>query len=356
MERVCTSLIDHFGKLEDPRVVGRTTHRLLDIIVMTICAVISGAESWPDVALYARQKEAFLRRFLPLPNGTPSHDTFRRVFMLIKPEQIQSCFVEWTRSLLTGGGGEVIAVDGKTIRRSFDRKKSRHPLHMVSAWASDTGLVLGQEACAEKSNEITAIPKLLDLLDLKGKIVTTDAMGCQKTIAKKVRAGGGDYVFGLKGNQKNMHDGAEAIFAEARRKRWRGYEYDWYETTETGHGRKEKRKYWTIRKRPVYDDICWIWRKEPWPDLNIVGVVESERTEHGQRRRGVRSSGVWPLERREQPTLGVGRGVSRRRRPQPQRLRPKQPGGDQAACVESAETGDEAQRQPEGQTQTRRLE
>ena len=288
MEPLCSSLIAHFERLEDPRVVGRTTHRLLDIIVITVCAVVSGAESWSDVALYAKQKEAFLRRFLSLPHGTPSHDTFRRVFTLIRPEQIQCCFVEWARSLMTGEDREVIAIDGKTIRRSFDRKKGQHPLHMVSAWATDAGLVLGQEACDEKSNEITAIPKLLDLLDLEGKIVTTDAIGCQKTIAQKVRAGGGDYVFGLKGNQQNMHDGAQAIFTEARRRRWRGYEYDRCETTEKGHGRKERRKYWTIRKRPVYDDICWIWGKEPWPDLNIVGVVESERTERGRTSKEVR--------------------------------------------------------------------
>src|SRR3990172_9171432 len=130
MKPLCSSLIACFEKLEDPRVVGRTAHRLLDVIVMTVCAVVSGAESWPDVALYAKQKEAFLRRFLSLPNGTPSHDTFRRVFMLIEPEQIQTCFVEWARSLMTGEDREVIAIDGKTIRRSLDRKKEQHPLHL----------------------------------------------------------------------------------------------------------------------------------------------------------------------------------------------------------------------------------
>lgn len=279
---LCPSLIVHFEKLEDPRVVGRTAHRLLDIIVITVCAVISGAESWPDVADYAVQKQAFLRRFLWLGNGVPSHDTFRRVFTLIQPQQIQACFMEWARSQVIHRQGEVISFDGKTIRRSFDQNQDQHPLHLVSAWAHDAGLVLGQEACAEKSNEITAIPKLLDLLDLNGKIVTTDALGCQKAIARQVRTGGGDYVLALKSNHRNMHSDVRSIFAEAKRQRWRGYEYDWYETTETAHGRKERRKYWTIKRRPVYDDICSIWHKDPWPDLNVIGMVESQRTQRGR--------------------------------------------------------------------------
>jgi len=231
--------------------------------------------------MYGEQKASFLGKFLDLRHGIPSHDTFRRVFSLVKPEKIESCFVQWVKPFMASSSREVIAVDGKTIRRSFDRKRQQNPLHMVSAWASECGLVLGQKACDEKSNEIKVIPELLDLLDLEGNIVTTDAMGCQKAIAKQVVENGGDYVFGLKGNQKNMHDGAKAIFDTAKQKGWRGYEYDWYETTETGHGRRERRRYWTVKERPLYDQICWIWRQESWSGLNIVGIVESERTENG---------------------------------------------------------------------------
>jgi len=283
MEDDIPSLIAYFESLEDPRVVGRTSHKLIDIIVITICAVISNAETWEEVHDYGHQKEDFLRRFLDLPHGIPSHDTFCRVFGIISPDSIQTCFVEWTRSLMKGKRREVIAIDGKTARRSGSPCQSKSPLHLVSAWASEAGVVLGQEACDEKSNEITAIPKLLDVLELKGNIVTTDALGSQKAIAKQVRAGGGDYVFALKGNHKLLYEAAQSLFKKAKRQRWRGYEYDWYETTESGHGRKERRKYWTIQERPAIEDLGWfLFRKEPWPDLNVIGVVESERTINGQ--------------------------------------------------------------------------
>lgn len=277
------SLIAYFESLEDPRVVGRTSHKLIDIIVITICAVISNAETWEEVSDYGRQKEDFLRRFLDLPNGIPSHDTFCRVFGIIDPKSIQNCFVDWTRSLMNSRRREVIAIDGKTARRSGSACQGKSPLHLVSAWASEAGVVLGQEACDEKSNEITAIPKLLNVLDLKGNIVTADALGSQKTIAKQVRASGGDYVFALKGNHKCLYEAAQSLFKEAKRRRWRGYDYDWYETTESGHGRKERRKYWTIQERPAIEDLGWIlFRKEPWPDLNVIGVVEAERTIDGE--------------------------------------------------------------------------
>lgn len=283
MEDDIPSLISYFKSVEDPRVVGRTSHKLIDIIVITICAVISSAETWEEVSDYGRQKEGFLRRFLDLPNGIPSHDTFCRVFAIIHPDSIQRCFVEWARSLMHQGGREVIAIDGKTARGSGSPTARLSPVHLVSAWASESGVVLGQEACDEKSNEITAIPKLLEILELKGNIVTTDAMGSQKKIAKQVRAGGGDYVFALKGNHKCLHDAAQSLFHKARRQRWRGYDYDWYETIERGHGRVERRKYWTIQERPAVEDLGWIlFKKEPWPDLNVIGVVEAERTINGQ--------------------------------------------------------------------------
>ena len=183
-------LLEQFSALEDPRVIGRVDHRLIDILVIAVCAVIACAESWDDIALYGRSKEKWLRTFLALPNGIPSHDTFRRVFMLIDPDAFERCFIAWTRTLSDQAvEREVVAIDGKTVRRSFDRSRDLAPLHLVSAWASERGLSLGQRAVDGQSNEITAIPELLDALDLHGCLVTLDAMGCQKDIAQRILAG-----------------------------------------------------------------------------------------------------------------------------------------------------------------------
>src|SRR3954451_9122953 len=176
------NLVQHFGAVADPRCGGRIEHRLTAILVIAVCAVIACAESWDDIALYGRSKLAWLRTFLELPNGIPSHDTFRRVFMLIDPEAFEVCFTAWAASLAAGFEREGVAIDGKTLRRSFDCKHERAPLHLVSAWASAQGLVLGQRCVEGKSNEITAILELLDTLHLDGCIVTLDAMGCQKEI------------------------------------------------------------------------------------------------------------------------------------------------------------------------------
>ena len=182
-------LLEQFSALEDPRVIGRVDHRLIDILVIAVCAVIACAESWDDIALYGRSKEKWLRTFLALPNGIPSHDTFRRVFMLIDPDAFERCFIAWTRTLSDQAvEREVVAIDGKTVRRSFDRSRDLAPLHLVSAWASERGLSLGQRAVDGQSNEITAIPELLDALDLHGCLVTLDAMGCQKEIAQRIVA------------------------------------------------------------------------------------------------------------------------------------------------------------------------
>ena len=193
-------LLEQFSALEDPRVIGRVDHRLIDILVIAVCAVIACAESWDDIALYGRSKEAWLKTFLALPNGIPSHDTFRRVFMLIDPDTFETCFAAWTRSLGDRVEREIVAIDGKTVRRSFDRGRAQGPLHLVSAWASERGLTLGQRAVDGQSNEITAIPELLDALDVNGCIVTLDAMGCQKDIASRILAQGADYLLMLKAN------------------------------------------------------------------------------------------------------------------------------------------------------------
>src|SRR5688572_981258 len=191
-------LVEHFSALEDPRCAGKVDHRLIDILVIAVCAVIACAESWDDIALYGRNKLGWLRSFLTLANGIPSHDTFRRVFMLIDPDAFEACFTAWAQSFAEAFDREVVAIDGKTLRRSFDRGRAQGPLHLVSAWASEQGLALGQREVDGKSNEITAIPALLETLSLKNCIVTLDAMGCQKTIAGQILDRGADYLLGLK--------------------------------------------------------------------------------------------------------------------------------------------------------------
>src|SRR3954464_7458596 len=194
------NLAQYFGAIEDPRCSGKVGHRLLDILMIAVCAVVACAESWCDIALYGRSKLAWLRTFLELANGIPWHDTFRRVFMLIDPDSFEAGFTAWTGSLVAGFEREVVAIDGKTLRRSFDHGPEQSPLHLVSAWASAQGLVLGQRCVDGKSNEITAIPALLDQLALQNSIVTLDAMGCQTAIAEKILARGGDDRLTLKGN------------------------------------------------------------------------------------------------------------------------------------------------------------
>ena len=199
------TLVQHFGTVEDPRCCGKIEHRLLDILVIAVCAVIACAESWCDIALYGRSKLAWLQTFLELPNGIPPHDTFRRVFMLIDPDTFETGFTAWVGSLTAGFERAVVAIDGKTIRRSFDHGRDQSPLHVVSAWACEQRLVLGQRCVDGKSNEITAVPELLDQLALKNSIVTLDAMGCQTAIAEKILARGGDYLLTLKGNHARAH-------------------------------------------------------------------------------------------------------------------------------------------------------
>lgn len=207
-------LIEQFSDLEDPRCAGKIEHRLIDILVIAICAVIACAESWEDIALYGCSKLSWLRQFLALPNGIPSHNTFRRVFMLIDPEAFEACFTAWVGAVATPSEREVIAIDGKTVRGSFDRGREQSPLHLVSAWASEQGVVLGQRCVDEKSNEITAIPGLLESLTLENTLVTLDAMRCQKEIAQCIVDHRADYLLVLKANHGHDYAAVQKHFEQ----------------------------------------------------------------------------------------------------------------------------------------------
>src|SRR5438552_9481120 len=241
-----TSMEAHFARLTDPRVERTRVHRLGELVTIALCAVLCGADDWVAVETFGRAKEAWLRTFLTLPGGIPSHDTFGRVFARLDPAEFQQCFIAWVQAVLGDAPGQGVAVDGKTLRRSADRTRGRDALHLVSAWATASGLVLGQEATAAKSNEITAIPRLLELLVLDGCVVTIDAMGCQTAIAAQVQAQGADYVLALKGNQPTLARTVRTAFADrdpTGPDPWVPAEQDAAETLDKGHGRLERRRY-----------------------------------------------------------------------------------------------------------------
>jgi predicted transposase YbfD/YdcC len=270
------SLAGHFFTLEDPRDPARLRHKLMDMVVIAIAAVICGADDWVGVAAFGRAKETWFRQFLELPNGIPAHDTFGRVFSLLAPGAFEQCFRAWVASIRQVLPGEIVAIDGKTVRRSHDRASGLAPLHLVSAWATANRVVLGQIATEAKSNEITAIPRLLELLLLKGCIVTIDAMGCQTKIAEQIFAQGGDYVLALKGNQGTLAAEVEEAFIDADARDYAGVATEVVETVDRGHGRSETRRYRTL------GDLSGVPRSALWKGLNMLGMVESQRQSDGK--------------------------------------------------------------------------
>lgn len=268
------SLKRHFITLRDPRLHRRRRHQLLDIVAISICAVIGNANTWPDIVTFAKSHRTWLKRFLALPNGIPSHDTFERVFDRLEPAAFARCFSSWTRSLFENLGLKQIAIDGKTLRGS--RKEGLGALHMVSAWASQNHLSLGQVAVNEKSNEITAIPKLLELLDLKGALVTIDAMGCQKDIVRKIVDGGGDYLLTVKSNQETLMNELQVAFEKAMETDFADLNYDTYETNQFAHGRLERRLYTVIQ------DPHGLSQAKAWANLSVIGMCCSERNINGK--------------------------------------------------------------------------
>jgi predicted transposase YbfD/YdcC len=252
---------------------------LLDIITIAICAVICGADDWSEIELFGHAKEAFFMSFLPLPNGIPSHDTFNRVFARLNPDQFQKCFLEWVQDLVRATSGQVkgvVALDGKRVCGSGSRNapNGKGPIQMVSAWAQENHMVLGQVKVDDKSNEITAIPALLQLLALEGCIVTIDAMGCQKEIAAAITDGGGDYVLALKGNHSVLHQDVITTFNEGMDTHFKGISHQTHETVEKGHGRIERRRYFLVDD-PLY--MSYLDHREEWRGLRSLGMVEAER-------------------------------------------------------------------------------
>jgi predicted transposase YbfD/YdcC len=266
------SLLEHFAALEDPRVERNQRHALLDIVLLTVCAVVSGAPGWEAIEEFGHAKLDWLRKFGRFDNGVPSHDCIAGVISRLTQKGFGECFRSWTRAVASTTAGEVIAVDGKSARGSRDRRRGRSALHMVSAWACSNRLVLGQEATEEKSNEITAIPKLLELLELKGCIVTIDAMGCQRAIAAQIRAQGGDYVLGLKGNQSALQESVEDFFEVATAADFAAVSHDFHEEIDKDHGRLEVRRYW------VTEDLRTLPDNPLWAGLRSIGMVERRCT------------------------------------------------------------------------------
>ena len=261
------SIPDHFSHVSDPRRENRR-HKLIDILTIAICGVICNADSYEHIVEFGKAKYQWFKGFLELPHGIPSTDTFERVFARIDPEEFKSAFMNWVSAIEELTKGEIVSIDGKTLRRSHDRGNGKSAIHMVSAWACSNGIVLGQKKTSDKSNEIVAIPQLLKLLEIEGCIVTIDAMGCQRRIAEKIIDKKADYVFSLKGNQGNLHYGVELFFKDHINS---DHPFDYHETVDGGHGKVEVRRYWTT------SDIQWLQGKEDWEKLKTICMVKRER-------------------------------------------------------------------------------
>lgn len=280
-----TSLIDYFQDLEDPRIDRTKRHPLINVLFMAICAVLGDAEGWEDIETFAKSKQAWFAQYLKLPEGphpVPSDDTFRRTISRLDPAAFEEAFRRWVAAVAKRIGGEIIALDGKTVRGSYNRDTDtlasegapQKPLHMVSAWASEQRLVLAQEVVGDKTNEISVLPDLLEVLELEGCLVTIDAMGTQKDIAEQIVGRGGDYVLALKSNHPHLYDDVRTFFEEATARDFRRIEHQSSREVDGAHGRIEVRRCWAT------GDIAWLARADRWPGLRSIAMVEAERSEH----------------------------------------------------------------------------
>ncbi len=274
---------EHFSTIPDERQQSKVEHKLHDILLTLVVGVVCGADGWEAIEEVAHNKFELLKKYGSFDNGIPVHDTIARVISAIAPDKLQQSFISWMKAANFATNGEIVAIDGKTVRRSFDKKSKKNAIHMVSAFAADNGVVLGQIKTAEKSNEITAIPELLDLLELKGSVVTIDAMGCQKSIAKKITEKEADYVIAVKGNQGHLHQSIKDFFDICHETNFAKVSHQFHEEVNSGHGRVESRKYW------ISDTLCSIKDlTDKWSGLISVGMAESERHIDGKVSREVR--------------------------------------------------------------------
>jgi len=274
-EKPLRSIEDNFSGLEDPRIERNKLHKLLDIIVIAICGMICGADNWVDIEMFGIKKIEWLRQFLELPNGIPSHDTFGRVFGRLKADQFQRSFYEWVKAVQEVTKGQVIALDGKQLRGSMDTYAGKGAIYMVNAWASSNQMALGQQKVEDKSNEITAIPKLLEMLEISGCIITMDAIGCQTEIASQIVDQHGDYVLAVKENQANLYEDLAALFGLYLKERDPHLDQDdYYKTVDKDHGRIEIRQCWTLAANPFERSIRHL---EEWKQIRSLVLITSER-------------------------------------------------------------------------------
>ena len=268
------SIAKHFGKIRDPRIDRTKRHKLMDILIIAICGVICGADSWVEIEMYGKSKLEWLKTFLRLPNGIPSHDTFGRVFAKLNPEEFEKSFLEWVKAIHELTEGQVIAIDGKQLRGSQDAPEGKAAIYMVSAWATENQLVLGQRKVDDKSNEITAVPQLLKMLDIHGCIVTLDALSTQTKIAKTIIDQGGDYILAVKENQGNLYEDIHDLFAEDQKYDFKDAPYNYAKTVNKDHGRIEIRQCWTISDPEYLANIRDLNR---WADIQSLVMILSER-------------------------------------------------------------------------------
>lgn len=273
-ENPIPSIEDCFGDIEDSRVGGRCWYPLVEVITIAICGAIAGAETWIDIETFGKSKREWLGEFLELKHGTPSHDTFGDVFAMIDGDEFQRSFIRWVEGIFPVTQGQVVSIDGKTARRSHDKAIGKDAIHVVSAWASVNGITLGQRKVDDKSNEITAIPQLLELLSIPGCIVTIDAMGCQKKIAQKIRDKQADYVLAVKDNQGKLHQDIQDWFAHADQVAFKEIKHDYHQTVNKGHGRIEIRQCSVITDPVAFE---YIRHYEGWADLTSIVRVQRER-------------------------------------------------------------------------------
>lgn len=284
-KRPAQSITKHFASVKDPRIGNAKRHLLSDILVIAICAAICGADTWVEVELWANANRKWLRTFLALPNGIPSHDTFGRVFALLDPKQFRRCFLSWIQAVSKLTQGQIVAIDGKKLRRSHDRRCGKKALIMVSAWATANGLVLGQLKVNAQSNEMKVIPELLQLLDLTGCIVTLDALNCQTKIATQIKAQNANYILAVKENQGKLYADLKDLFAGCQAEHFQQVPHGYHRTVNKGHGRIEIRECWTLSDPEFLD---YLRQRRLWTGLQTVIMLRAERRLKGNRTSAIR--------------------------------------------------------------------